>query len=217
MKGIRELFPITKELVYLNTAVISPLSWPVKEAIEECLQDQLRYGGRKYKGEWAERQKDVRRKVARLIGASSDEIAILRNTTDGISAVASGLGWEEGDNVVTNDIEHTANIYPWMNLEGRFGVQVRLVRAREGRVITEDLLAAADDRTKVITVSFVEFSNGFRNDLEAIGNFCREKGIYFVVDAIQGMGALELDVKRFKVDFLSAGAFKWLLGPVGIG
>jgi cysteine desulfurase/selenocysteine lyase len=217
VKELRELFPITKELVYLNSASITPLSLPVKEAIEECLQDQLRYGDRKYEDEWSVRLKDVRRKVAKLIGASSDEIAILRNTVEGLSAAASGLDWKGGDNVVTNNLEHPANMYPWMNLEDRFGVEVRIVPARSGRVITEDLFAATDDRTKVITVSFVEFSNGFRNDLEAIGNFCREKGIYLVMDAIQGLGALELDVKRLGVDFLSAGAHKWLLGPVGIG
>jgi selenocysteine lyase/cysteine desulfurase len=216
MNELRKLFPITQELVYLNTAASSPLSSPVKGAIETCLHDQLSDSGLKYHDKRDERQAAVRRKVAKLIGASPDEIAILRNTGEGLSVVASGLDWQEGDNVVTNDLEHPTNMYPWMNLEDRFGVEVRIVPATEGRVPSADLFATADDRTRVIALSFVEFSNGFRHDLPTIGNFCRQKGIYLVVDAVQALGVLDFDVKRSKVDFLSAAAFKWLLGPMGI-
>ncbi|MDH4209110.1 MAG: aminotransferase class V-fold PLP-dependent enzyme, partial [Anaerolineae bacterium] len=170
-----------------------------------------------YIDEWHECEARVREKLARLIGGSAEEIALLGNTSDGLATVASGLKWNEGDSVVICNLEFPANVYPWMNLQDRYGVQVRIVPARDGRVYTEDLFAAADDTTKVIAVSYVQWTTGQRMDLESIGRFCEQRGIYFVVDAIQGLGALPFDVDRFAVDFMSAGCYKYLLGPLGVG
>jgi cysteine desulfurase/selenocysteine lyase len=217
MKEMRELFPITREYTFLNCAAVSPLALPVKEAVEKGIRDQCERGTWAYIEEWHECEGRVREKLARLIGGSAEEIALLGNTSDGLATVASGLTWSEGDSVVICNLEFPANAYPWLNLQERYGVRVRIVPARDGRVQTEDLLAAADDTTKVMAVSYVQWTTGLRMDLERIGEFCRARGIYFVVDAIQALGALAVDVSRFKVDFLSAGSYKYLLGPAGVG
>jgi len=217
VKELRKLFPITKEYAFLNCAAVGPLALPVKEAIEKCVRDQYSRDTWVYIEEWQGCEERVREKLARLIGSSAEEIALLGNTSDGLATVASGLNWSTGDTVVLCNLEFPANVYPWLNLQDRYGVQTRIVPARDGRVHAEDLFAAADDSTKVLAVSFVQWTTGQRMDLESIGRFCEEKGIYLVVDAIQGLGALEVDVTRFKADFLSAGAYKYLLGPLGVG
>jgi selenocysteine lyase/cysteine desulfurase len=158
----------------------------------------------------------VRARAARLIGATPAEIAIVQNTAMGINIVAQGVDWQPGDNVVTARVEFPANYYPWANLARR-GVELRVVQEREGRVLAEDVLAALDERTRVVALSFVQFTNGFRVDLATVGRACRERGILFVVDAIQGLGALEMDVEAQCIDFLAAAGHKWLLGPTGVG
>jgi selenocysteine lyase/cysteine desulfurase len=154
--------------------------------------------------------------VARLIGASHEEIAYVASTTHGIGLVAEGFPWREGDNVVTAAEEYPSNLYPWMNLADR-GVGLRTVPSRDGRVWIEDLADAMDDRTRVLTISHVEWSSGFRNDLDALGELCRSRGVALFVDAIQGLGPLTIDVSRTPIDFLAADGHKWLLGPEGAG
>ncbi|HID06194.1 MAG TPA: aminotransferase class V-fold PLP-dependent enzyme, partial [Armatimonadetes bacterium] len=153
---------------------------------------------------------------ATLIHADVDEIAFVKNTTQGILIAANGIDWHSGDNCIITDMEFPANVYPWMALS-RIGVETRFVKARNGRILVDDIEAAMDARTRVVSISWVEFSNGFRNDIERIGEVCYERGVLFVLDAIQGLGALDIDVKRARVDVLTADAHKWLLGPEGIG
>jgi selenocysteine lyase/cysteine desulfurase len=215
MERFRELFPVTAEWAYLNHCAVSPLATPVVAAMQRFMDDQQHHGVMHYM-EWQKEVKEVREKAASLINASIDEVAFVRNTVEGISMVAEGLPWQEGDNVVTVYGEYPANVYPWLNLKSR-GVETRVVPDRAGRVVLEDVFGAVDERTRLITLSFVEFTNGFRNDLAAVGEFCRRRGILFMVDAIQGLGALPLDVEGVQIDFMAAGAHKWLLGPLGIG
>src|SRR5262249_43276910 len=144
------------------------------------------------------------------------DVAFVKNTSEGVGFVAEGLPWRPGDNMVTAAEEYPANVYPWMNLQGR-GVEVRRVASRGPRVELDDLRAAIDGRTRLVSLSFVEFASGFRNDLDAVGVLCRERGILFFVDAIQGLGVLPLDVGRTPVDFLAADGHKWMLGPEGAG
>jgi selenocysteine lyase/cysteine desulfurase len=217
MRELRELFPITEHMVYLNCAATSPLAIPVKEAIDKCVLDQYGRSNQEFFEEWGGCESRVREKLARLVGGTPEEIALLGNTSDGLATVAGGLVWTEGDSVVTCGIEFPANVYAWLSLEERYGVQVRIVPARDGRVLAEDILAAADETTRVIAVSYVQWTAGFRMDLETIGRYCRERGIYFVVDTIQALGGLAFDVSRFNVDFMSAGSYKYLLGPVSVG
>ncbi|HJX38686.1 MAG TPA: aminotransferase class V-fold PLP-dependent enzyme, partial [Anaerolineae bacterium] len=176
MRELREIFPITSEYTFLNCAAVSPLALPVKEAIEKCIRDQCERGTWAYIEEWHECEARVREKLARLVGGSAEEIALLGNTSDGLATVASGLKWSEGDSVVICNLEFPANVYPWLNLQDRCGVRVQIVRARDGRVLADDMFAAADESTRVIAVSYVQWTTGLRMDLESIGRFCKERG-----------------------------------------
>ncbi|MBI2321564.1 MAG: aminotransferase class V-fold PLP-dependent enzyme [Chloroflexi bacterium] len=214
---VRRLFPVTREWAYFGHCAVSPLSLPAAEAMRVFIDDRLHRGiaglGDHGLAVFADR---ARERAARLIGAAPEEIALVQNTVVGVNIVAQGLDWQPGDTVVTADVEFPANYFPWANLADR-GVLVKLVRERDGRVPADDVLAAIDDRTRVVALSFVEFTNGYRNDLATIGRACRERGVLFAVDAIQGLGALEMDVAAQCVDFLAAGGHKWLLGPIGTG
>lgn len=215
LAGIRAQFPLLSEVTYLEHSAVGPLSLPVRQAAAEALAMQAE-GSRGMPRLQAE-VPALKDKIARLIGASPQEIALVRNTAEGLSMVAGGVSWRQGDRVVTDNIEFPANVYPWLNLEARFGVTTTLVPARGGRVAADDLVAACDDRTRIVAVSFVQFSNGYRIDLDRLGAFCRGRGIYLCVDGIQGLGALPLDVSKTPIDFLACGGHKWLLGPLGVG
>lgn len=212
-EALRQLFPITRRYIYLNHAAVAPLPQPSAEAMHRLIEEVARTGSVRWSA-WMADVERTRAKVARLVAARPEEIAFLRNTSEGISAIANGLSWQPGDNVVTCACEFPANIYPWMQLE-RYGVQVRMAPERDGRIETDELLALADDRTRLITVSFVQFASGFRMDLERIGDFCRRRGIFFFVDAIQGLGVHPFDVRRYQIDAFAADGHKWLLGPEG--
>jgi cysteine desulfurase/selenocysteine lyase len=213
--SIRVHLPILESMTYVDHAATGVLATPVTQAMQEAIA--LMAQGSKGNVGLLARVAPTREKLARLIGAQPTEIALLRSTGEGLNTVAAGVRWRPGDNVVTSGIEFPSNVYPWLNLEGRYGVKTRLVPPREGRVLAADLIAACDEQTRVLTVSWVQFANGYRTDLAALGRFCRSRGIRFCVDAIQGLGALALDVERYQIDFLACGAQKWLLGPVGIG
>jgi selenocysteine lyase/cysteine desulfurase len=158
----------------------------------------------------------VRGLAACLTGAEPGEIAFVPNTTDGLLIVSTGLSWEAGDNVVTAETEFRGNVYPWLALQ-RLGVETRFAPSHNGRIAVDDVVDLMDDRTRLVALSFVEVWTGFRNNLAAVGEACRERGIYFSVDGIQGLGALRLDVEESHVDFMSAGGHKWLLSPFGVG
>ena len=213
IEKIREEFPITKQFIYFNHASMGPMPYRSVEATDrfnrslqiECsLSEQSLF----------EMRDRTRALGARLLGAEPSEIAFVSNTSHGVTMIANGFPFQEGDNIVTCDEEFPANVYPWLNLAPK--VEIRFVRSVEGRIRFDDLTGQVDGRTRIIALSFVEFSSGFRNDLERIGEFCDRRNIFLFVDGIQGLGALALDVKKMKVGALSAGAPKWLLGPLGI-
>ncbi len=211
----RAEFPITKHYVYFNHAAVSPLSTRVLSAMDRVSDGFLRKGILCEEEVFA-RVAAARAAAARLVGARSDEIAFTRNTTQGVLIAANGIHWKRGDNVVMPAIEFPANVYPWMALAKR-GVRIKLVQPRDGRVTAEMLSDACTSRTRAVTASFVQFSNGFCLNVEALGRFCRDRSIFFHVDGIQSLGMLRCDVRRMKIDFLSAGGHKWLLGPAGAG
>ena len=214
-KTIRSLFPVTEKYIYLNHSAVCPLSTRVRDAMNSLVDDALHHGSVNYK-DWLETYEASRTSAARLVNAKAHEIAFMRNTSDAISAVANGVEWREGDNVVACNVEFPANVYPWMRLSEERGIQLRLAEEYEGRIDPEELLSKVDDRTRVVTISWVQFASGFRSDLARIGRFCRERNIIFVVDVIQGLGGLKLDVERDYVDAFAADAHKYLLGPEGI-
>jgi len=158
----------------------------------------------------------ARSSIAKLIGASPEEIGLVQNTAEGINIIANGLGLRSGDNIVLNDIEFPANIYPWLNLEKK-GVEIRFVRSQQGRISLRDIENAVDANTKVISISHVQYLSGFRMNLGELGQFCRGRNIFFVVDAMQSAGAMPIDVGADQIDFLCCSGYKWLMGPRGTG
>jgi cysteine desulfurase/selenocysteine lyase len=214
LEAYRQLFPITRHVAYMNHAAAGPVSLPVIEAVQAFLTDRANRGSEAAPDSRALAER-TRAKVAAFMGATTDEIAFMKATPDGLNAVANGLAWHTGDNVVTADIEFPANVYPWMNLRD-FGVTLKFVRSRDGRIAAEDVIAAIDDRTRVVALSWVEFHGGFRNDLATIGAECRRRGVFLAVDGIQGLGVLRCDVRALNVDFLCAASQKWVLAPHGI-
>lgn len=215
IEKIRENFPVTKKLIYFNHAAVAPLPLSTSEKVREFLHDYTANGCLNYP-DWIKYQERTRGLAAKLTGGKASEIALVKNTSTGISMVAQGLKWEKGDNVIIAEGEFPANAYPWFNLEER-GVEVRIVKEKERRLFPEDFEALIDERTKLISVSWVEFATGFMNDISALGRICKKHGIYFCVDAIQGLGIFEVDVNACNIDFLAADGHKWLLAPEGIG
>lgn len=212
---IRRLFPVTRNHVYLNHAAVAPISVPVYERMQEYARDLLDHGLVHFR-EWGAAVKRVRRLAAGFINAGEDEIAFAPSTSAGLSIIANGIPWRHGDNVVTAECEFPANALPWLRLREEHGIEVRLARERGCRLETDEILSLIDSRTRAVALSFVEFGSGFRNDLETIGRYCRERDVIFVVDAIQGLGALGLDVQGYFIDALAADAHKFLLGPDGV-
>ena len=210
----RSEFPVTETYIYMNHAGVAPLSRRVQEAMAGFMEDATLHGA-VHADDWAETAEVCRTAAARLINADATEIAFMKNTTQGILIAANGIDWQAGDNVVTTAVEFPANVYPWWRLKERYGVSTRMVPERDGRIHIEDVAAAIDERTRVLTISHVEFASGFRNDIEALGTLCRERDIWFVVDAIQSLGVVEVDVKLCNVDILAADGHKWLLAPEG--
>jgi selenocysteine lyase/cysteine desulfurase len=214
-KKLRHEFPVKSNRTFFDHAKVSPLPRRVCDAVNKFTSDACENGTKNYK-KWMEDVEGVREKFSRLINGDVDEVAFIKNTSEGISIVANGLDWNPGDNVVIPDIEFPANVYPWWNLK-RFGVETRMVKSKDGRVEFDDLIEQTDKRTRVVSVSSVECNSGFRNDLNRIGTFCKENNILFCVDAIQSLGVLEMDVKRDNIDFLSADGHKWMLSVEGLG
>ncbi|NOT59029.1 MAG: aminotransferase class V-fold PLP-dependent enzyme [Acidobacteria bacterium] len=212
---IRRLFPVTQHCTYLNHAAVAPLALPVYEAMERHLRNQLEHGAAHYH-DWSAAVKKTRELCASFINAHVDEIAFAPNTSAGLAMMANGIDWRAGDNVVTAACEFPANIVPWQRIAREHGVEIRKAPERDGRLETEEIISLIDERTRVVTLSFVEYASGFRNDLATIGRVCRARDILFVVDGIQGLGALSLDVEACHIDALSADAHKFLLGPEGI-
>jgi selenocysteine lyase/cysteine desulfurase len=208
-------FPVARDWAYFDHAAVAPLPRRSGDVLRAWVAEQEANGCTNWLA-WERKLEAHRRGIARLIGADHEEIAYVGSTTQGIGLVAEGFPWREGDNVVTAEEEYPSNLYPWLNLESR-GVGLRTVPSREGRVWIEDLAAAMDARTRVLTISHVEWASGFRNDLEALAGLCHARGVALFVDAIQGLGPLTIDVRRTPIDFLAADGHKWLLGPEGAG
>jgi selenocysteine lyase/cysteine desulfurase len=163
------------------------------------------------------RVEGARNKFARLIRANPGDIAIVKNVSEGINAIATALSWRSGDNVVLcAELEHPNNVLPWLHLR-RLGVEVRVVAPVDGAIDTEAIVNAIDPRTRVVTCSSVTFAPGLRADLEPIGAACRRANVLFLVDAVQSAGILALDVVRDQVDALVTSTAKGLLGLYGCG
>ncbi len=218
-KRARGLFPVTdkaKGIVYLNSASTGPLSKPVKKALYDYYE-MTQYLEKSAIDHDAFAALDRIRKLgAGLIGANSNETGFGFSTTFGLNIAAFGLPLKSGDEVLLSDIEFPANVYPWLALKDR-GVKVRFLKSSDRCFDIDNFRKEIGKRSRVLSLSFVQFFNGYKNDLEKIGKICKERGLYFVVDGIQGCGAETIDVHKCRIDIFSSGAQKWLLSPLGTG
>jgi len=212
---IRKLFPITKSHTYLDHSAVSPVSLKAVEAANIFYEQAASHGAFVYE-KWMEAIEEVRKKFSVMIGSDPNEIAFVRNTSHGISLVASGISWNEGDSIIIYKKEFPSNLYPWINLES-LGVRIKYIEPENREITLNDIIRLADETTRLISVSTVQFTTGFRIDLEPIGKFCRENNIMFFVDSIQSLGIIPIDVKKCKIDFMAADGHKWLLAPEGTG
>lgn len=214
----RAQFPHTENgHIYLNHAAISPLSRKVTTALRDYL-DNRSFGTVEDFETWMQTVDETRNLIARFIHTNHPErVTFMGNTSDAISAVAEGLSWNEGDEIILNSMEFPSNVQPFRILE-RFGVKlIYLIPDDEGRILPEQIKKAITEKTRLVSISAVQYLNGFRADLKSIGEICNQYNLLFVVDGIQGLGAADIDVTTCRIDALATGAHKWLMAPMGIG
>jgi len=209
-------FPVTSNLIHLNHAAVGPWPQVTADAVSVFARENVEFGSLHYL-RWVEIEKKLRQQLAELINADSvDEIALVKNTSEGLSFVAYGLPWQPGDNVVGIEQEFPSNRFVWDSLDSK-GVEFRQLDLDSSSDPEQALMALCDANTRLISVSAVQYHNGFRMDLPRIGRFCREQNILFCVDAIQQLGALQFDVQSIDADFVIADGHKWLLSAEGLG
>lgn len=213
---IRRLFPAAEKYTYLNSAAVSPLPTIAVDAVISQLRD-VSENGTLHMPEWIKTKKRTRELVADLLKVKSEQIAFLRNTSDGISTIANGLDWAEGENIVTFEREFPSNFYPWRRIRDHFGVEIRSCPEIDGRMDVEEFLGLIDGNTKVVAISAVQFGSGYRADLERIGKAARAVDALFCVDMIQAFGAMPLDLEAMYVDAACGSSHKWLCSPEGCG
>ncbi|WP_440995445.1 aminotransferase class V-fold PLP-dependent enzyme [Arhodomonas sp. SL1] len=214
---MHEEFPQDEDLIYLNHAGVSP--WPRRtaEAVNAFATLNVTRGAAEYPA-WLEVEARLRQRLARLVGApESDDVALVKNTSEGLSFIAHGLYWREGDNVVINDQEFPSNRMVWESLAERHGVEIRDVTITGVDDPEGALMDAMDERTRILPVSAVQYGTGLRMDLERLGAACRALDALFCVDAIQQLGALPFDAPAIGADFVVADGHKWMMGPEGLG
>jgi len=214
LQNVRELFPhINRNIIYLNHASRGPLCTPVIDSINNAITEQSSERIDDYPS-FLDIMAETRELLSKMINSDSDRIAFLDNTTNAINVLANGINWKRGDRILLNDIEFPANVYPFLNLKNE-GVEVDFVKSDKGVISAEKIIEAIKPSTKLISISAVQFLSGYRVDMELIGKVCKEKNIIFSIDAIQGLGAVQIDVKKCNIDFLACGSQKWLLGIQG--
>ena len=213
---VRRMFPATERITYMNVAVRGLLSTRVREAVDAYI-DSHQYGNWQKHSELAMIE-HTRMSFAKLINADADEIAFTKNASDGLSTIAASLPWQSGDNVVfCPELEHPNNVYPWLNLKRRIGVEVRSVEPDDGRIPADRIANTMDERTRLVTVPTVSFSPGFITELAPIAERCRELGTFFLVDAAQSIGVQDTDVKELGVDGLAVATQKGMMAFYGTG
>ncbi len=211
-----DLFPVLDELAFFNHAGVSPLPRPAADAVRGYVDHATRRG---WTGsDWVEQIDALREDAATLLGArGGHEIGMVPNTATGLSIVAGSLPWQPGDHIVVTDAEYPSNRHTWTAL-GAKGVEIDIVAAQpDGRIPTEDVVAAIGERTRLLAISHVQWGSGFRSPLRPLADAVHAQGGLLVVDAIQSAGAMPIDVVGDDVDFLAAGGHKWMLGPTGSG
>ncbi len=212
--GVRGDFPVVEENVYLNCAYIAPSPVPVVDAVREFLDAKIR--SPLSLGAMVDESHAARRKFARLVGAGEHEVALLYSTSEGENIVAGSLDLGPGDNVVIDDLHFQSTYVLYRQLAETRGVEIRVVPSRGGAIAVEAFAEHIDERTRVVSVTWVSNQNGYCHDLKALAALAHDRGAYLYADAVQGIGMLELDVKEAGIDFFTTGTYKWLLAGHGV-
>lgn len=210
-------FPLQDGLIHLNHAGVGP--WPQRSvtAIEIFAQENSKLGAKQFR-HWERVETELKQLICQLINASNtDDIALVKNTSEALSIVAYGIEWDKNDNIIFAQQEFPSNRIIWQSLAPRFGVQTRCVDLYQANTPEDALFEQVDKNTRLISVSAVQYTNGLRMDLDRISDFCQSNEILLCVDAIQQLGAIPLDLHQTAADFIMADGHKWLLSPEGIG
>ncbi|MCX7876796.1 MAG: aminotransferase class V-fold PLP-dependent enzyme [Melioribacteraceae bacterium] len=214
-ENIRTLFPHLKtNQIYFNHAAIGPWTYPILNRLEEYknLKSGEMINPFTY---FVEKSKSAKSKLSKLINCTPDRIAWIDNVSNGINLLVNSINWKHGDEIIINDIEFPANVYPFLNLKKK-GVEVKFAKSKNGIVDFDDIIKLVTSKTKLISISYVQFLSGYKANIEELGNFCNRKKIIFCVDAIQATGVLAIDVQKSNIDFLIGGTQKWLMSSEGL-
>jgi len=217
-KAVRKQFPVTRKkkgITYFNCASTGPLSLSTRKALDEYY-DYSFYVDRGIDHDAFAALDGIRKIGAKFIGARIDEVGFGFHTGYGLNIAAFGLPLKPGDEVLLSDNEFPSNVYPWVALKQR-GIKVKFIKSKNGFFDIDNFVKAISRKTKVLSLSFVQFFNGYKNDLSKIGAICKDRGIYFVVDGIQGCGVETINMHKIQIDIFSSGAQKWMLSPLGTG
>ena len=212
--GVRGDFPVSTKRTYLNAAYTAPIPRQVVNAACAFAEGKANLPGSV--GDMLKETEKVRQQYARLINALPEEIAFLSSTSEGENIVTNGMVWNKGDNVVTDDLHYETGFVIFRHLQETKGVELRIVKNKDGGISTEDYARMVDKKTKLLSLSFVSSLNGFRHDLRALASLAHANGAYIYVDGIQGVGAFPLDVHSTGIDFMCSGTYKWLLSSYGV-
>jgi cysteine desulfurase / selenocysteine lyase len=208
-------FNLDDDVIYLNHAAVAPWPSSTAAAVAAFATENARRGSQHYE-HWLQTEAGLRRKLQQLINAaSSDEIALLKSTSEGLSKIAWGLCWQAGENIVIPAGEFPSNRIVWESLSS-LGVSTKQVAINDIDRPEQTLIDALDEHTRLLSVSSVQYASGLRLDLAQLGDACRQRDILFCVDAIQSIGALQFDVQAIQADFVVADGHKWMLGPEGL-
>lgn len=214
--SVRLRFPGAQGTPYFDTAARGLVSIQSSDAAKSLLSDRL--NGTADKPAMFDTVERVRDKFARLIKGQSDEVALTKNVSEGLNIVANAIDWKAGDNVVLcPELEHPSNLYPWFHLQREVGIEVKLVSSTDGRMPVAAMQAAIDDRTRVVTCSFVTFAPGLRSALQDLATDCAARDVLLLVDAAQGIGVLDLDMSSLSVGAMSVSTQKGLMALYGMG
>lgn len=209
-------FPLRDNIIHLNHAAVSPWPRSTVEAVKSFAEENMVQGSQNYLL-WIKAEQRLRKQFKQLLNApSTDDIALVKNTSEGLSFVAYGLDWNSGDNIVTSDQEFPSNRIVWESL-AEHGVSLRQADLDAYSSPEDALIAQMDERTRLLAISSVQYASGLRMDLKRLGEHCKAHNILFCVDAIQSLGAVEMDVQDICADFVIADGHKWMLGPEGLG
>ncbi len=214
-ENIRKLFPATQKYAYLNSAAVSPMPTITADAVYSQLKDASENGTVNF-ADWISTKERARKLVAEMLNVRAEQIAFMRNTSDGFASVANGMDWRMGDNIVTFEREFPANFYAWRRIRDKFGIELRLCAEKNGRIDLDEFISLIDSNTRLVSISAVQFASGFRADLERISDAAKKHDALFAVDIIQGFGAMQFDFSAM-VDVACGASHKWLCAPEGCG